>query len=121
MGLNWLLLYGPLRHLSCLGAVEWNDLREPGPADGAGVSPLDEHLAAAGAGAQVVAGRQDAAARPVHADDALAVEGRLVPVYTVDKNALLLWLITSSANFLKSLHCCTFSFPTSHALGRLSC
>ena len=47
---------------------------------------MDEHLAAAGAGAQVVAGRQDAAARPVHADDALAVEGRLVPVYKANIN-----------------------------------
>ena len=63
-----------------LRAVERNNFREPGSADGAGVPALDEHLAAAGAGAQVVAGRQDAAARPVHADDALAVQGRLMPV-----------------------------------------
>ena len=63
-----------------LGAVERYYFGKPGPADRARVPPLNEHLPAAGAGAEVVAGREDAAARPVHADDALAVEDRRVTV-----------------------------------------
>lgn len=51
-----------------------------GPADGAGVPPAHQHPAALGAGAQVLAGAEDAAPAPVHADHALGVHGGGAPV-----------------------------------------
>ena len=63
-----------------LRAVERYDFAEPGSTDGTGVSPLNKHLAAVGASAEMVAWREDAASWPVHTNDALAVQRRMMPI-----------------------------------------
>ncbi len=63
-----------------LRAIERYDFAEPGPTDGTRVSSLDEHLATVGAGAKVMTWREDATSWPVHANDTLTVQRRMVTV-----------------------------------------